>query len=184
MPTSTVNAVLTAEQYSKLPDVPGYRDELIDGERTWSPLPKAAHSAVIKRLEQILEAQRDTLSDVAVAVIRESGLYIRAGGMESVPGPDLMVLSERAYRKSIREGGWFEGILVFVVEVVSPSERKSQRLHKVGLYLEAGIAFVVEVDYTKRVFIVHSHNETATVYTNSIDKPFQAQLADVFGVLD
>jgi hypothetical protein len=35
---------LTAEEYALLPDVEGFRDELIEGERVLSPMPKAAHT--------------------------------------------------------------------------------------------------------------------------------------------
>jgi Uma2 family endonuclease len=188
MPTVSSNigsgiALLTAAEYGRLPDVPGFRDELIEGERILSPFAKAAHSAVIKQLERMLEAQQDTLAEGPV-VLRESGLYLNVEGIDSVPGPDLMVLREQDYQVSIHKGNWFEGTPLFVIEVISPSERKSQRLRKVGLYLDAGIPTVVEVDYTKRVAFVHTLDGTTMVHTEQITAPFRVQLSDVFCILD
>jgi Uma2 family endonuclease len=118
-------------------------------------------------------------------VVRESGWYFRsAEGLDNVLGPDLLVLSPQDYEKTT-ESGWFEGRPLFVVEVVSPSERRSRRLQKVGLYLEAGAGAVVEVDLTKRIVLVHiADSEIAqTIRSGRIEYPFRAELSDIFARL-
>jgi Uma2 family endonuclease len=67
-----------------------------------------------------------------------------------------MVVPNNEVRRAVQSGGWYEGVPLLVVEVISPSEPKSRRLQKVGLYLEMGVPHVVEVDYTRRVVRVYT----------------------------
>ena len=80
----TTITTLSAEEYGKLPDKhPGFKEELIEGELVWSPLPKAHHTVVIENLEAIL---KDLFPDDCV--VRESGWNIKQpNGVESVPAP-------------------------------------------------------------------------------------------------
>lgn len=169
--------VLTAEQYSRLPEVIGFKDELIEGERVLAPMPMFPHTVVIDNIESLLKRQFP-----AFRVARETGWRFQsADGIDNVPGPDLMLLSAEDYDRSARSGGYFEGRPVFVVEVVSPSERKSRRLHKIGLYLEAGAGTVVEVDYTKRIVLVYlAEEDVPEVIYDHMNRPFVADLAEIF----
>jgi Uma2 family endonuclease len=168
-------ARLTAEEYARLPEILGWRDELIEGERVLSPMPKKAHALVLDTLQKIIEAQ---FPDKRVA--REFGWYFQSAGLESVPGPDLMLVSVEDYESST-PSGWFEGKPLFVVEVISPSERKSRRLQKVGLYLEGGAGAVVEVDMSRRIVLVHRpEEEVPVVLTDRIESPFLANLDEIF----
>ncbi len=111
--------LLTAADYESLPEIPGFRDELIEGERVLAPMAKASHTVVIENVEEILKTQVR-----GARVVRESGwLFQSTEELDNVPGPDLMVLSTEDYDRSVHRGGWFEGRPLFVVEVVSPSER-------------------------------------------------------------
>ncbi|MBV9264636.1 MAG: Uma2 family endonuclease [Acidobacteriaceae bacterium] len=172
---------LTADEYSKLQEVLGFKDELIEGERVFSPLAKFQHGVVIDNLESVLKGQ---FSDMVV--VREIGWQFRSiEGLDSVPGPDLMVIPKDDYLRAARSSGYFEGRPHFVIEVISPSERKPRRLQKVGLYLEAGTDAVVEVDYTKRRVVIHRpEREIAEVVKDFIIWPFNAELADIFRNLD
>ncbi|MGH9584741.1 MAG: Uma2 family endonuclease [Bryobacteraceae bacterium] len=171
---------LLAEEYSKLPEMIGFKDELIEGERVLAPMPKFSHTVVIDNLESLLRRQ---FSDMRI--VREAGWHFQSvEGLENVPGPDLMVLRPEDYDHTARSGAYFEGCPVFVVEVVSPSERRSRRLQKAGLYLEAGAGAVVEVDYTKRSLIVYRPEEHAPdVIRDRIAWPFTASLSDLFAHL-
>jgi Uma2 family endonuclease len=74
---------------------------------------------------------------------------------------------------------------LLVVEVISPSERKSRRLQKIGLYLEMGVAYVV--DYSRRMIVIHTPDSDAVrVYTagDQITAPFRSTLSEIFSVLD
>ncbi len=168
---------LTAEEYSKLPEVLGFKDELLEGERVLAPMPKFSHTVVIDRLEVLLRAQFPEMR-----IVREAGWRFRSDdGSDNIPGPDLMVLRSEDYTKAAQLGGYFEGQPLFVVEVVSPTERKSRRMQKIGLYLEAGAGAVVEIDYTKRSAFVYRLDEDAPeVVRDRITWPFTADLSDIF----
>jgi Uma2 family endonuclease len=121
-------------------------------------------------------------------VVRETGLKLRSSsGADSVPGPDLMIVPEDAWQSAVKKRSWFEGVPMMVFEVISPSERRARRMQKVGLYLEIGIPYVVEVDYTRRVVLVHTPAaDTATVYRadDQITEPFRACVSEIFAILD
>ncbi len=182
--TSQPNVLLTAEQYAELPDKSGLRDELIEGEVVLSPLPQAANTAVIENLEDLLKRK---FAGSAWRVVRESGWHFQLpDGKDSVPGPDLMVIGEEDYQRSIRSRGWFQGQPLFVVEVISPSERKYRRLQKIGLYLEAGAGAVIEVDYVRRNVLVYRPSEDFVEVIKedgAMTWPFEAYSAEIFSRL-
>jgi Uma2 family endonuclease len=185
--TLTTPKPLTASEYERLPEVDGFRDELIEGERVLSPLPKAAHALVIERLAEILKGQLPKLHSEPLMVLRETGWRFRSeAGLESVPGPDLMVVLAADVRNAVRNKSWFEGTPLFAIEVISPSERKSRRLQKVGLYLEMGTRAVVEVDYTRRIVRMYfGEDESVAEYGpgERFAAPFEAAVDDIFSVI-
>ena len=168
---------LTAEEYSKLPEVIGFKDELIEGERVLSPFAKFLHGVVLDNLQALLKDQFPDMN-----VVREIGWRFQSlEGLDNVPGPDLMVVRKEDYNNAAESDGYFEGRPFFVIEVISPSERKSRRLQKVGLYLEAGADAVVEVDYTKRsVVIYRPDSDLPEMVEDRIAWPFQAEFSDIF----
>ena len=168
---------LTVEEYSKLPEVAGFKDELIEGERVLSPMAKFAHGLVLDNLQSLLKGQFPDME-----VVRETGWRFRSeDGLDSVPGPDLMVIRREDYDKAAESGEYFEGHPFFVIEVISPSERKSRRLQKIGLYLEAGTEAVVEVDYTKRSVVVYRPDtEVPEVLRDRVVWPFEADFSEIF----
>ena len=131
----SISTKLSVEDFIRLPETIGFKSELIEGENVLAPMPLPPHTKVIKNLEQILERQFSEL-----LVVRESGWRIGLAESESVPGPDLMVLDPEEYERAVKASRYFDGIPKFVVEVVSPSERRWRRLQKIGLYLEAALA--------------------------------------------
>jgi Uma2 family endonuclease len=185
MATVPASHQLTADEYARLDEIPGYRDELIEGERVLSPQPVYPHAAVIKQVERILEAQLTRISGEPLDVAPETGwkFHIAESGADSVPGPDLMVIRKEDARRAIERKSWFEGVPLPIVEV--PSERRSRRLQKVGLYLEMGTPHVVEIDYTRRVVKVHTADTDITyLEADRMSNPFEAQIRDIFSILD
>lgn len=61
---------LTAEEYSELQEVFGFKDELIEGERVLSPVAKFQHGVVIDNLESLLKRQ---FSDMVVVQRSDGG---------------------------------------------------------------------------------------------------------------
>jgi Uma2 family endonuclease len=180
MSTVQVPAILSAEEYCTLPDIAGYKDELIEGERVLAPMPKFQHTVVLDNLEALLRKQFPDKR-----VVREAGWrFTSSEGFDSVPGPDLMLVEKQEYDRAAQSGQYFAGTPLFVIDVISPSERRSRRLQKIGLYLEAGVSAVVEVDHIKRVMLVYRADEPAPkLITDRVDWPFTAELNDVFANL-
>ncbi len=52
-----VRSKLSADDYSKLPEIPGYKDELLEGERVLAPMAKFQHFALLDRLHKLLIEQ-------------------------------------------------------------------------------------------------------------------------------
>jgi Uma2 family endonuclease len=189
MATITAPHLITAEDYQRLDEVLGFRDELIEGERVLSPNAVFSHAAIIKQLERILESQLAELSSEHLQLARETGwrFHNPSSGADSVPGPDLMVIRDEDAQRAIKGRRWFEGVPLLVIEVISPSERKARRLQKIGLYLDMGVPNVVEVDYTRRVVRVHTPEADAVALYRAGDQmivPFRAAVSDIFAVLD
>lgn len=180
---------MTVEEYEQLDEVLGFRDELIEGERVLFPNAVFAHAAVIDQLAKILENQLPQLSPEPLRVVRETGWRFRNAitEVDSVPGPDLMVIRNKDAKHAIKTRRWFEGVPLLLIEVISPSERKARRLQKVGLYLDIGVPHVVEVDYPKRVVLVHQPEvESVTVFQegDQLTAPFHASVNEIFSLLD
>ncbi|MBV9266481.1 MAG: Uma2 family endonuclease, partial [Acidobacteriaceae bacterium] len=154
------------------------------------PMPKAAHTLILDELVAILSSQLPSIaSNERVRLMREAGwkFHIQASGADSVPGPDLMVVREDDARSAAKNNRWYEGVPLLVIEVISPSERRSRRLQKIGLYLEMGVPHVVEVDYTRRVVKVHKPDaDEVAVYGDGdqMTDPFRATIREIFTVLD
>lgn len=185
MATFSPPRLLTAEEYAQLDEVIGFRDELIEGERVLSPNPVSPHAAVIDQLRDIIKPQLPKNT----RLVQETGLKFRrpSSGVDSVPGPDLMIVLEDEWRRAVQKRAWFQGTPLVVIEVISPSERKMRRMQKVGLYLEMGVPHVVEVDYTRRVVLVHTPDADApAVYrtTDHMTAPFDTGITAIFSVLD
>jgi Uma2 family endonuclease len=189
MATVTSPRLLTVEDYKHFDEVLGFRDELIEGERVLSPAPIASHTAIVEQLERILNNQLPELGTEPLHVVRETGwkFHDPVSGADSVPIPDLMVILEEDFRRALKSLGWFEGVPLLVIEVVSPSERKARRLRKVGLYLDMGVPNVVEVDYTTRLIRIYTQEaDSAVVYRqgDQVTAPFRATIDEIFAVLD
>lgn len=194
-PMATVSAprLLTAKEYGQLDEVLGFRDELIEGERVLSPTPKLAHGWVIENLERIIRPQLGDMENAAdlsstpLRIEREAGWKFRINNVDSVPEPDLMVVRAEDARRAAKSNDWFDSVPLLVIEVISPSERKAKRMQKVGLYLEMGVPYVIEVDYKRRVVLVHTPAaDTPKMYaaTDKLSTPFCVAVSEIFAILD
>ena len=124
------------DQLDLLPD-DGRRYEVVDGLLLVSPAPTFWHQAVGAALLRQLSAQATDDWRVLLAL----GLPLGTDGRV----PDLSVVSSRA---PLRPGAPLPGPehVGLVVEVVSPSSRKTDRFAKPGEYAEAGIPLFWRVE--------------------------------------
>ena len=134
------------DQLDGLPD-DGRRYEVVDGLLVVSPAPTFWHQEVSAALLRQLAAQAP--SDWRVLL--ELGLPLGSDGRV----PDLTVVSSRARRGpgAPLPGPEHVGL---VVEVVSPSSRKTDRFAKPGEYAEAGIPLFWRVE-TEPGLLLHAY---------------------------
>ena len=135
----------TRADLERLPDDDGNRYEIIDGELLVTPAPRPAHGAIVTELGSALSAccRRIglTVSTARPAIVTpdshvEPDIVVRG---RTVPPPDR----------------WDDAPLpVLVVEVLSESTRRNDRIRKRRFYLEAGVPEYWIVDGDSRVVLV------------------------------
>jgi Uma2 family endonuclease len=141
------------DQLDVLPD-DGRRYEVVDGLLVVSPPPTFWHQAVgAELLRQLSQQAPDDWR-----VLLELGLPLGTDGRV----PDLSVVSARA---PLRPGAPLPGPehVGLVVEVVSPSSRKTDRFAKPGEYAEAGVPLFWRVETEPHLLVV-AHRLRGGVY--------------------
>ncbi len=134
----------TREEVLALPD-DGNRYELVDGELLVSPSPRALHQVAVSawndRVKSYVAAHR-----LGTVLFSPADLDLRSGQLMQ---PDLFVLHtvpERPFRE------WADaGIPRLVVEVLSPSTARSDRVTKRRRYQRSGVPVYWIVDLDARL---------------------------------
>ena len=130
------------EDYMALPE--GTPVELIKGELAQSPAPLYIHQAVLIRLTELLapvaRAEGGKLAVAPTDVVLAD---------DTVVQPDLICIT-KARRHILRQR--VEGAPDLVIEIVSPSHARRDRVHKLALYAEHGVAEYWIVDPEDKVF--------------------------------
>ena len=145
---------MTAEELIKLPD-DGNHYELIKGELLTMPPPGFPHGTVTMNLSILLGVyvKENNLGRVAA----EMG-YKLESDPDTVLAPDISFIARE--RVGIRTEGYRSGPPDLAVEVLSPSNRKTQVERKTALWLELGAKAVWNVDPRKRtVEVVRADGE-------------------------
>ncbi len=135
----SVATSMTAEQMWELPDIPGKRFELHDGELIEVPLAGVLHGLIVGIVYRLLAAAAD-----------EVGGYAFAGGVGYVLArdPDVVRVPDASYvaASSMPAGGIPAGFWPIppdlAAEVVSPGDRVREVHTKVRAYLDAGTRLV------------------------------------------
>ena len=149
----TVKQRLTAEDFWTMPDVPGKRYELVEGELIEMPGTGAVHGFIVKSILLLLDSyvKRQRLG----IVLGDGVSYILSRDPDVVRIPDVSFVG----RLRIPKGGPPEGYWPFppdlAVEIVSPHDRFSDVQAKVREYLAAGTRLVWVVWPEGRSVIVH-----------------------------
>ncbi len=125
---------LTYQDYLALPEEPGYRHEILDGMLVKDPSPSVAHQRVTRRLLRILEDyfwEVDHAGEVFIAPLDVTFDDV------SVVQPDLFYVCGE--QKCIVKDARVDGPPTLVVEVLSPSTNRRDRLQKLRIYQNAGV---------------------------------------------
>ncbi|MDA8228281.1 MAG: Uma2 family endonuclease [Desulfitobacterium hafniense] len=123
---------LTYQDYLELPEEPGYSFELLEGVLIKEPSPNVIHQRVSRRLQRILEDyfwQVDPKGEVFDAPLDVTFHDI------TVVQPDLLYIAGE--QSSIIKDTRIDGPPKLVVEVLSPSTSRKDRMKKLGIYQRA-----------------------------------------------
>jgi Uma2 family endonuclease len=174
----------TVAEYAALGETESGYTELIEGRLLMSPSPVPDYGyamgelfvAVRSSLPEGFEAIQDTDLDLELAPADEPGTVHR---------PDVMVVAAQARRRVRAEGGLLRASDArLVVEIVSPSSRRTDRVVKRDEYATAGIPHYWIVDLSEPVSVLVCHLAGELGYANdheftdvlSVAKPFPIQL--------
>lgn len=136
----SVKQLVTAEELRDMPDGPGKRFELVDGEVVEMPGAGALHTLIVFALARLLE---DFVRQHDLGLVMPDGLaYILRRDPDHLRIPDVSFVAwDRVPEEGILEGYW-EGPPTLAVEIVSPNDRADDIHSRVQDYLEAGSAQV------------------------------------------
>ena len=125
----TATKKFTYQDYLKLPEEPGYHFEVLDGVLCKEPSPNVPHQRISRRLQRILEDYFwvvDPDGEVFNAPLDVTLYDI------NVVQPDLFYVSggQKEFVKNTR----VDGPPFLLVEILSPSSRRRDRLQKMEIY--------------------------------------------------
>jgi Uma2 family endonuclease len=131
----------TYQDYLELPEEPGYRYEVLEGMLVKEPSPNVMHQRVSRRLQRILE---DYFWKVdPEGEIFDAPLDVTFGDI-TVVQPDMFYVSGE--QKVIVKEARIDGPPALVVEVLSPSSTRKDRLHKMRIYQKVQVQHYWIVD--------------------------------------
>jgi Uma2 family endonuclease len=124
---------LTYDDLLQIPD-DGQRYEIIGGELIVNPAPTSGHQRVLGRLYRLIDdhVRRSDAGEVFIAPFD-----VLLGHFDAVD-PDLLFLSA-AHPRVPDDQNSIDYAPDLIVEVVSPSSRKIDRIRKMVLYAQAGV---------------------------------------------
>ena len=130
---------ISLAEYLTYEGPPGTKDELIDGELVISPSGSPNHALVIKRLVRLLD---DLVGDSGFEVNSDLSIVVDASEPAFMPRPDVFVMGRKRYMEAAKRDAFREGSPELAIEVVSPSNTKTELLKKLNLYLRNGSSAV------------------------------------------
>ena len=143
----------TYEDYVRLPD-DGQRYEIIAGVLYVTAAPTFGHQYIVAELFAALRAyvrQRE------LGVVLPAPFEVHLPDIAQPVQPDVLFL--RAERQPPPEAGYFEGVPDLVVEVLSPSTARTDRVVKFWAYEQAGVPEYWIVDPRARLVEVYELGE-------------------------
>lgn len=183
----SVKHLVTAEELWDMPEVPGKRLELVDGEVVEMPGAGALHGIILFALAQLLN---DFVRRHNLGLVMPDGVgYLLSRQPDQLRIPDTSFVAwDRVPDEGAPEGFW-DGAPTLAVEVVSPHDRADDVYRRVRDYLEAGSNQVwVLWPKTRRVSVYRPNADTrelgpdATLDGGDILPGFSVRVGDLFEV--
>jgi excisionase family DNA binding protein len=148
----------TYEDYLKIPEEPGYRFEILEGILVKEPSPSVHHQRVASALYRQLANFFDGFNPEGELFFAPLDVTLTN---RNVLQPDILFVS--GDRKEIMRQERIDGPCDLVVEIMSPTNRRKDRLQKMEIYCKAGIPHYWLVDpeeNTLEAFVLRSGNYT------------------------
>lgn len=140
---------LTYEDYLTLPD-DGRRYEILDGDLEMTPAPSPRHQAVSRNLQRLLDRH---VTDNRLGSLYNAPIDILLAPTTIVQ-PDLLFLA--AGREQVVTERAIEGAPDLIVEILSPSTARRDRVAKAALYARFGVSHYWLVDPDARTVEIHA----------------------------
>jgi Uma2 family endonuclease len=145
---------LTYQDYLELPEESGYRHEIFDGILVKEPSPNVMHQRVLRSLFRVLD---DYFGEACPnGEVFFAPLDVTFDDV-SVVQPDLFYISEN--KKSIVHENRVDGPPDLVVEILSPSNSRKDRLQKMQIYKKAGVEHYWLVDPQEKTMECYALND-------------------------
>jgi Uma2 family endonuclease len=140
---------LTYDDLLQLPD-DGQRYEIIGGELIVNPAPTSGHQRVLGRLYRLMDdhVRRCDAGEVFIAPFD-----VLLGHFDAVE-PDLVFLSAARPRVPDNQNS-IDYAPDLIVEVISPSSRRIDRVRKMALYAQAGVPEYWIADPERRILVIN-----------------------------
>lgn len=146
------SAVVSLEEFERLPEEDAFRVELSRGRVVREPRPGAEHGWLAARLFRAIDGYVEEHGLGAVAI--ETG-FLLSRRPATVRGPDVAFISKDHLPPEGIPTGFWPLAPELAVEVLSPSNIAAEIQEKVLEYLEAG---------TRLVWVVDPRSSTVTVW--------------------
>lgn len=153
----SVTHMTTIEQLWEMPEKPGVRYELADGELIEVSAAGVVHGLIVKLLLRLLD---DFAVQHSLGIVLGDGVgFVLETAPPTLRIPDVSFVShERTDQVGIPEGFW-PTAPDLAVEVVSPHDRTDDVHAKVNEYLAAGTQTVWVLWPREQMVAVHGHGE-------------------------
>ena len=122
------------DDYLQIPEEPGYRFEILKGVLVKEPSPSMQHQRVSRELGYQLFIFFKSFDPEGELFSAPLDVTLTAS---NVLQPDLLFVSDA--RKEIMRDERIDGPCDLVVEIISPTSRRKDRLNKMEIYRQAGI---------------------------------------------
>jgi len=148
---TTIDTLLTLDDYFDLSDRPGVDFEMLDGKVVERATPSFAHNEIMIQCGSILSV----LCKNRFPNLRVSGHTSFVLGAGTVQAPDVVLLDRQTSETSETYHGALRCAPDLAIEIISPHEASAHVDDKVGNYLEAG---------TKTVWVLWPRRRHALAY--------------------
>ncbi len=145
---------VTAEQFWEMPEIPGKRFELVDGELVEMPTAGPLHNLIVAILNNMLYTF--VASRNLGLVYGDNTSYLLRRNPDRIRIPDISFIAWAQIPVDNLPGAFWPIAPDLAVEVVSPTDRIEDVRRKVDNYLESGVRLVWVLWPDDRLVRVHT----------------------------